>query len=509
MKPALGATYLGDGRTRFEVWGPRRDRVAIHLIAPHRDLLPLEPTERGYHVGVHEDVPPGARYFVRLGEDRPDPASRSQPEGVHGPSEVVDLTYPWTDDRWRPHALRDLVIYELHAGAFTPEGTFDAAIERLADLAELGVTAVEVMPVAQAPGERNWGYDGVQIFAVQASLGGPRAFQRFVDAAHARGLSVVLDVVYNHLGPEGNYLGEYGPYFTDRTKTPWGPAVNFDGPESDEVRRFFIENALHWVRDFHVDALRLDAVHAIVDASPRPFLRELAETIDGRALLIAESDANDARLIRSAELGGMGLDAVWADDLHHAIHALLTGEDHRYYEGFGGLDLLARAYRNGWAYTGQYSPSRRRRHGSPTDGIPPERFVVCSQNHDQVGNRPFGERLEHLAGFEAAKLAASLVLLSPFTPLIFMGEEDAEPNPFLYFVDHGDAALVEAVRKGRREEHAVHEAPDPQARETFQGSKLTRPHDGRHRAMRELYRELLRHRATLPGTRDQDVIPLE
>lgn len=530
MTPRLGATYLGEGRTRFEVWAPRSESVSVHVVAPRDRVLPLEPRENGYHEAIVHGVEPGARYLLRLasGAERPDPASRSQPFGVHGPSQVVDETFEWFDRRWAGPLLRDYVIYELHVGAFTNEGTFDSAIERLADLAALGVTAVEVMPVAQCPGDRNWGYDGVHLFAVQASLGGPEAMKRFVDAAHRRGIAVILDVVYNHLGPEGNYLSEYGPYFTEKYKTPWGAALNFDGKCSDEVRRFFIENALQWVRDFHVDALRLDAVHAILDRSPRPFLEELADSVKveadrlaRRVHLIAESDANDARLVKPKELGGLGLNGVWSDDFHHALHTLLTGESRAYYEGFGTLEHLARAYRDGWTFSGQYAPNRKRRHGSSSAEVTAERFVVCAQNHDQIGNRPAGERLMHLVGFEAAKLAAGVLLLAPYTPLLFMGEEYGEEAPFLYFVHHGDPDLVEAVRKGRRAEFAEFfghsdaekkEAPDPQATETFRRSKLdwslaTKP---RHRSLLELHRELLRIRKTMALSKDgQQVLALE
>jgi maltooligosyltrehalose trehalohydrolase len=526
MRPSLGATYLGQGRTRFELWAPHVEQVSVLLVRPAGRTLPLTRDERGYHTGTFDGVAPGARYFYRLGDrDRPDPTSRFQPEGVHGPSEVVDPAFLWTDEGWSGRPLRELVFYELHVGAFTREGTFDAARARLPYLVDLGVTAVEIMPVAQNPGERNWGYDGVDLFAVQASFGGPEGMRRFVDAAHSLGLAVILDVVYNHLGPEGNYLAELGPYFTSMT-TPWGAALNLDGPGSDEVRRFFVENALHWARDFHVDGLRLDAVHAIVDLSPRPFLEDVAIALHAEASacgrpihVIAESNANDARLVREHALGGLGLDAVWSDDFHHALHALLTGECHAYYEGFDSLEVLARAYRDGWAYQGQYSPARKRKHGSSTAGLPGERFVVCAQNHDQVGNRAKGERLVHLAGFESAKLAAATVLLSPFLPLIFMGEEYGERAPFHYFVHHGDAALVTAVREGRRREiqerggaDAAEEPLDPQAEGTFLRSKL----DGKcaleepHRTLLELHRELLHLRRALPLEKEgQDVVALE
>jgi maltooligosyltrehalose trehalohydrolase len=399
----------------------------------------------------------------------------------------------------------------LHIGTFTPEGTFDAVIAHLDSLRDLGVTAIEIMPVAQFPGNRNWGYDGVGLFAPQNSYGGPDGLKRLVDACHQRGLAVVLDVVYNHLGPEGNYLWDYGPYFTERHHTPWGPALNFDGPDSDQVRRFFLENATQWLRDFRIDALRLDAVHAIKDESAFPFLEELSATVaelsiqlNRRLYLIAESNMNDVRMIRPREQGGLGMDAQWSDDLHHAIHTLLTGERGGYYGDFGRLDHLARAYRSAFAYSGQYSPFRKRRHGNSPDRCPPWQHVVCSQNHDQVGNRMLGERLTQLVPFDSLKVAAAAVILSPYIPLLFMGEEYGEPAPFLFFTSHGDVELVEAVRKGRREEFAAFawqgEVPDPQDEATFALCKL-RHHlaeQGHHKVLRDFYRELLQLRKSLP-----------
>ncbi|MGM0574127.1 MAG: malto-oligosyltrehalose trehalohydrolase [Myxococcota bacterium] len=518
-RPAVGAVLLGDGSCRFRVWAPFVERVEVHLLEPRDRLVPMERDDPGYHEVVLDDVGAGARYLYRLdgGDERPDPASRLQPEGVHGPSEVVDADFPWTDEAWRGVPLEDLITYELHVGTFSDEGTFAGAIAHLDELADLGVTAVEVMPVAQFPGERNWGYDGACPFAVQVSYGGPVGFKRFVDACHARGLAVILDVVYNHLGPEGNYLGQYGPYFTDRYHTPWGDAVNFDGPGSDEVRAYFIQHALQWVDEFHVDALRLDAVHAIVDESARTFLQELGEAVHRRAealrrsaYLIAESDANDVRLVRRRTLGGCGLDAQWADDLHHALHALLTGEDDGYYRDFGEIDHLARALRDGYTYTGQYSVHRGRRHGSDAAPIPARRFVVCAQNHDQVGNRMKGERLSTLVSFEHLKLAAATVLLSPYPPLVFMGEEYGETAPFPYVIDHGDPDLVEVVREGRREEFAAFrwagEPPDPYDPATFASAKLDRSRidDGQHGRLHALYKELIRLRRTAPALRHPD-----
>lgn len=509
----LGAIYLGENRCEFRVWAPSVPKVEIHILEPEERILPMERLERGYHRVVVEGAKPGTRYFYCLAgqKERPDPASQFQPKGVHGPSEVVDPVFPWEDSSWCGIPLREYVIYELHVGTFTDEGTFDAILPFLDPLKELGITAIELMPVAQFPGERNWGYDGVYPFAVQNSYGGPEGLKRLVNACHQRKLAVILDVVYNHLGPEGNYLADYGPYFSERYRTAWGKAINFDGPHSDEVRRYFIENALTWVEEYHVDALRLDAVHAILDHTPQPFLQELAqavhevaERLNRKIYLFAETSANDARVLRPPCLGGYGLDAQWNDDFHHALHTLLTGEDQGYYQDYGSIGQLAKAFRNGYVYTGEYSRYRQRRHGSSCMDIPAERMVVFAQNHDQVGNRACGERLSSLVTFEALKVAAGLVLLSPFLPLLFMGEEYGEVAPFPYFVSHSDPDLVEAVRRGRREEFAsfrwTGEIPDPQDKSTFLRAKLNHDlaHQGRHRILREFYKTLLRLRKEMP-----------
>jgi maltooligosyltrehalose trehalohydrolase len=507
------------------VWAPLAEQVEVALISPREALLPLHKDERGYFSGVVAGVEPGSLYFYRLNgqQNLPDPASRGQPQGVHGPSQVVDPRFSWDDGHWSGLPLRDYVIYELHVATFTPEGTFDAVIPYLDELRELGLTALELMPVAQFPGERNWGYDGVYPFAVQNSYGGPEGLKRLVNACHKRGLAMVVDVVYNHLGPEGNYLANYGPYFTQRYRTPWGPALNFDGPDSDEVRRFFIENALFWVTENHIDALRLDALHAIVDLSPRPFLSELAYTVhqaaehlNRKVFLMAESDFNDVRLIHPPELGGYDLDVHWNDDFHHALHTLLTEEQTGYYQDFGKLEQFAKAWREGFIYSGEYSPYRRRRHGSSSRDIPAERLVVFSQNHDQVGNRLGGERLSQLVSFETLKLAAGAVLLSPFLPLLFMGEEYGEVAPFEYFVSHSDPTLIEAVRQGRKEEFAAFEwlgeLPDPLDEATFLRAKLDHRlrQDGKHKVLWKFYQELLRlrqelHLLTDLGRQDREV----
>jgi maltooligosyltrehalose trehalohydrolase len=474
----------------------------------------MEEGQPGYYEVVVDGVEPGSRYVYRLdeGKERPDPASRSQPQGAHGPSQVVSPSFAWDDDSWPGLPLEEYVVYELHVGAFTREGTFDSVIPQLDGLRDLGVTAIELMPVAQFPGGRNWGYDGVHLFAVQDSYGGPGGLKRLVNACHHSGLAVVLDVVYNHLGPEGNYLGDFGPYFTDRYHTPWGPAVNFDGPGSDGVRRFYIENALHWITEFHIDALRLDALHAVFDYSAQPFLEELAaavheqaDRLGQRAYLMAESDRNDPRLVRPRDLGGYGLDAHWNDDFHHALHTLLTGERFGYYQDFGRLEDMAKALREGFVYSGRYSPYRQRRHGASSRDVPAHRFVVFAQNHDQVGNRLGGDRLSQLVSFEGLKLAAGAVLLSPFIPLLFMGEEYGETAPFLYFISHSDPTLVEAVRRGRREEFAAFawqgEPPDPASEKTFLRSKLNHGlrGEGHHRVLFEFHKELLRLRKELPA----------
>ena len=471
--------------------------------------------ERGYWTARLPETGPGSLYFYTLDEevDRPDPASRLQPQGVHGPSAVVDAdSFHWGDAEWDGLDLARMVIYELHVGAFTPDGTFDAVIPRLEELRRIGINAIELMPACQFSGERNWGYDGVYPYAVQTSYGGPEGLKRLVDACHRRGMAVILDVVYNHLGPEGNYLGDFGPYFTDRYRTPWGAAVNFDGPCSDEVRRYFIENARFWLREFHMDGLRLDALHAIVDMSARHFLEELSESVCelaeqlGRKLwLIGESDLNDPRLITPRSQGGYGLDAVWCDDFHHALHGLLTGEKDGYYVDFGRFEQLVKALREGFVYSGQYSEFRKRRHGRSSAGRPARQFIVFSQNHDQVGNRMLGERLTQLVDFETLKVAAAVVLLSPYVPLIFMGEEYGETAPFHYFVSHSDPDLVEAVRKGRTREFARFawrgDVPDPQAVKTFLDSKVRweSRDSGIHRILLDYYTALIELRTTLPA----------
>jgi maltooligosyltrehalose trehalohydrolase len=522
-EPLLGAVSLPGDRCLFRVWAPYYDRVEVHLLTPAERRVPLERKDHGYHEAEVEGVSPGARYFFAVGaNERPDPASRLQPLGVHGPSEVVSRQFAWHDPDWRGIDLEDFVGYELHVGTFTEGGTFDSAIDRLDELKHLGITALELLPIAQFPGTRNWGYDGTYVGAAQASYGGPLALKHFVDAAHTRGLAVVLDVVYNHLGPEGNYLRELGPYFTDRYRTPWGQALNFDGPDSDHVRWYFIHNALQWIDEFHIDALRVDAVHAIVDRSAEPFLQDLtsavrarAEELGRRVYTIAESDLNDPRVITSAADYGLGFDSQWTDDFHHSLHALLTGERDGYYEGFGKVNDLARVLTTGYLWTGQHSSYRGRKYGAAPKTKNGARFVVCAQNHDQIGNRMRGERLSALVPPGALRLIAAAVVLSPFLPMLFMGEEYGEKAPFQYFTSHSDPELIEAVRRGRREEFDdfdwVGEPPDPHDEETFQRSKLNWSllAHGEHASLRELYRELLRLRRETPALRSLDLTAVE
>jgi maltooligosyltrehalose trehalohydrolase len=503
----------------FTVFAPAAKRLTLGIGPGPDRCIPLERlSEEYWHTRVG-DAPPGTLYRYRLddGPWRPDPASRYQPQGVHGPSCVWDPSrFTWSDAGWRGVSLAEMVLYEIHIGAFTPEGDFDAAAGKLGRLRDLGVNAVELMPIGQFPGGRNWGYDGVGLFAPQDSYGGPDGLQRLVDAAHGHGLAVYLDVVYNHLGPEGNYLREFGPYFTNRYCTPWGDALNFDGAGSDPVRNFFLENALSWLRDFHIDGLRLDAIHEIYDRSSRPFLAELSETVaafsEGAGFprrLIAESDLNDTRVIRPAASGGMGMSGQWLDDFHHCLDVRLRGERSEYMRDYGDPRLLAKSYKEGFAYTGEWCPTRKRRFGSTSAGVSADRFVAFIQNHDQVGNRPGGDRLASLAGFPELKAAAAAYLFAPYVPMLFMGEEWGETNPFLFFVSHSDPALLDAVREGRRKDfdfpEGQGEAPDPAGEEAFRRSKLgwERSQEGSGRTLWLYYRALLAVRKTHPALRSR------
>jgi maltooligosyltrehalose trehalohydrolase len=478
----LGINFNDPGFAEVRVWAPNAGEVLLKLDVLEHSLVK---EEYGYWTLKTNHLKPGDNYWFKVdGKQLPDPASLLQPQGVHGPSEAFDLkAFDWTDTQWQNIALADYVIYELHTGTFTQNSTFKGIEHKLNHLIELGITAIELMPVSQFPGERNWGYDGVFPFAVQNSYGGPAGLQQLINTCHSKGLAVILDVVYNHLGPEGNYFANFGPYFTDKYHTPWGSAINFDDAGCDEVRRYFMENVMMWFRDFHVDALRMDAVHAIRDFSPNHILREINQHVaqlmeeSGRThYLIAECDLNDTRYINPIQKDGYGFNAQWIDEFHHALRVTAGGERNGYYTDFNGISDLATAYQNGYVYHGQYSHQRQKTFGTTTKGINGQQFVVFSQNHDQVGNRMLGERSSQLFSFEMQKLMAGAVMISPFLPMLFMGEEWSEPNPFQFFVSHTDEKLIKAVRKGRKEEfadfHSQGQAPDPQALSTFENSKL-------------------------------------
>jgi len=514
----LGATYAPSATT-FNVWAPHANQVETVFIGDVQRSVPMQADADGYFTCTVSDVPPGTRYVYRIdgAKDRPDPASRSQPDGVHGPSAIIAPAFDWQDAGWQPPTLRNSVLYELHVGTFTPQGTFEAIIDHLPYLRDLGITTLQIMPVAQFPGGRNWGYDGVQLYCPHSAYGGVVGLKRLVNAAPAHGLAVMLDVVYNHLGPEGNYLWDYGPYFTDRYHGGWGDAVNLDGPHSDAVRRFFIDNALHWLDEYHIDGLRLDAIHALIDTSARPFIAELAAAAhdwadrhNRRAHIIAETHHSDRRLTLSPQANGLDLDGQWLDDLHHVLHVALTGERDGYYVDYQDFDLLPKILTERFALTGQYSQVFKRRHGTSARDIPADRFIVATQTHDQVGNRMLGERLTQLTDFDGLKLAAVLLACSPYVPMLFMGEEYGETAPFLYFVSHGDPDLVEAVRRGRAEEFAAFEwagdPPDPQSESTFMRSKLTHDlrSDGHHAQLHAFYRDLLTLRRDYPALTNPD-----
>jgi maltooligosyltrehalose trehalohydrolase len=508
-KQQIGAYITEDGQVQLTVWAPLATHVAV-VPEGSEERRELQKDEQGYWTIRTDRLKPGSRFKIAIDDQEPfpDPASRAQPEGVHGPSEVVDLkAFAWTDQNWQTPPMENYIITELHTGTFSEEGTF-AGIEAKLDylLKDLGINAIEIMPVAQFPGTRNWGYDGVFPFAVQHNYGGPRGLQQLVNACHEKGIAVILDVVYNHLGPEGNYLGAFGPYFTEKYKTPWGNALNFDDAWCDGVRHYFIQNALQWFRDFHIDALRLDAVHAIRDFSPVHILREIKQEVDDlvkesgrRHFLIVELDLNDTRYINPLEKEGYGMDAQWIDEFHHALRVTATGDRQGYYSDFADIEHLAKSYKDAYVYDGQFSPHRKKSFGIKSDN-PGRQFIVFSQNHDQVGNRMLGERTSQLVSFHMQKLLAAAVFVSPYIPMLFMGEEWSEPNPFQYFVSHTDPELAEAVRKGRREEfaafHIEGEAPDPMAEETFLQSKLSWPlrEQEPHRTMLAYYKELIRLR---------------
>jgi maltooligosyltrehalose trehalohydrolase len=480
----------------------------------------MEKDEQGYWSATIPQLLPGAWYKFRLDGEalHPDPASLSQPSGVHGPSEITDLgSFDWQDEGWNGIPLGNMIIYELHTGCFSPTHDFEGVLHRLDYFLELGINTIEVMPLAQFPGSRNWGYDGAFPFAVQNSYGGAQGLQRLVDAAHQRGIAVLVDVVYNHLGPEGCYLTEFGPYFTNRYRTPWGNSLNFDDCWSDAVRNFYLQNVRMWLEDYRVDGLRLDAVHAIRDFSAVHIIQQLKEmALDiarrtgRRKELIAEIDLNDPRYISAFEKGGYGLDGQWIDEFHHALRTLLTGEKNAYYEDFGDIRQLEKSLRQAYVYDGCYSIHRKKTFGGQADHAPYSQFVVFAQNHDQIGNRPLGDRLNVNISSDQVRLAAATVLLSPYVPLIFMGEEYGETRPFPFFVDFGDPALIESVRQGRKAEfpqftlsgsgEARPQIPDPQAVETFQNAVLSLDYrEGANAVLFGYYRHLIGLRKTRPA----------
>jgi maltooligosyltrehalose trehalohydrolase len=512
----------GDSGIIWRIWAPRAENVQLMLFAgdSHR-AIEMSPQQGGwFEAGVAGvvDAKEGGRYAFHLGGDRvrPDPASRWQPDGVHHPSGLFFAEdFHWSDTEWRGVARAELVFYELHVGTFTAAGTFDAVIPRLAELRDLGITAIEVMPVSQFPGSRGWGYDGVHPFAVQNSYGGPRGLQRLVDACHSHGLAVFLDVVYNHLGPEGNYLDDFGPYFTEKYHTPWGAAPNFDDVGCDSVRRFVLDNVRYWLREFHFDGLRLDAVQTIVDQSPVHILQAIQQVADeesaasGRTLhIVAESNMNDVRLVDGRDRHGYGLATVWNDDFHHSVHTLLTGEMSGYYSEFGQPEQLVKSLNDNFVYDGCHSPYHGKPHGTSARHLSGEHFVVAIQNHDQVGNRAVGDRFGSMLTPEQQRLAAGTMLLSPFLPLLFMGEEYGEHHPFPFFCSFGDEPLIEAVRQGRRREFTDFEwpdqLPDPQSEETFRSAQLSWawPDGSWQAGLREWYRTLLHFRRLWPALRD-------
>jgi maltooligosyltrehalose trehalohydrolase len=513
----FGASVLDGGQVRFRVWAPSLPTLAVRIEGDQPRTIPMTMIQApasesgGEFEAIVPNLSEGMDYFYVLdGEPggqrpRPDPVSRCQPHGVHGPSRIVDPnSFRWSDQGWAGIPLKDFIIYELHTGTFTPEGTFESAIPHLPYLCDLGITAIEIMPVAEFPGNRNWGYDGASLYPPQYSYGGPAGLKKLVDACQHYGLAVVMDVVYNHLGPEGNYLPEFAPCFTDAHLTPWGKAINFDGPESDGIRRWIIDNALYWLTEYHVDALRLDAIHGIYDFGAHHLLDELSEAFQNQARwlkrhawIIAESDLEDVRIINPRVAGGYALDAQWHDDFHHALYALLTGEEEGFLIDFGTLADLAKSIREGFVMDAKYSRYRQRRYGSSSKNRPGEQFVGFIQNHDQIANTSRGRRLSTLVSPQQQKLAAVLTLCSSFLPLLFMGEEYGETAPFLFFTSFEDSSLATAVREGRKRELGAHyyesEFADPQAQSTFDRCVLdwSKPESSPHAPILRLYRDLI------------------
>ncbi len=498
----IGTYYLDNGKCKFVVWAPLLTKVDLELLGDGEQIVEMKKDEEGYWTVELENIDEGQEYLFRLneGESFPDPASRFQAKGVHGASQVIDIKPADLGD-WQGRNLKESIIYELHVGTFSKEGTFDGVINKIKYLKDLGINTIELMPLAQCPGEKNWGYDGVYPFAVQSNYGGPKKLQELIKKCHENDIAVIIDVVYNHFGPEGNYFWQYGPYFNHNYNTPWGDAINYDAEYSYGVRNYFLENVKYWLQDMKADGLRLDAIHAIYDKSAINILSEIA-TIKNKIekdekreiMIIAESDLNDVKVISGKSKFGTGLDAQWCDDFHHALHTFLTGENKGYYEDYGTFEDIEKTYKEGFVYSNKFSKHRKKYVGNNSKGVKVEKLVVCIQNHDQTGNRLLGERISNLVDFEKQKLAAAAVLLSPYTPMLFMGEEYGEKNPFMFFSDYGDEKLIEGVKKGRQEEFKYfgwkEDFIDPQADETYEKSKLSWDID-QNKELHKLYKKLI------------------
>lgn len=521
MRRPIGA-FWNNGTASFTVWAPLVNKVELELVAAdqqsNRQILPMKADQQGYWTLEVKSVQPGYRYGYKLDGSHayPDPASRSQPSGVHQISEIVDnFNFPWTDQNWKGLPLREMIIYELHVGTFTPEGTFEGVIGKLDYLLELGINAIELMPVAQFPDGRNWGYDGVYPFAAQNSYGGVYGLKKLVNACHEKGIAVFLDVVYNHLGPEGCYLHVFGPYFTKKYSPMWGQPLNYDDAYSDEVRNYFIQNTLMWLDECHIDALRFDATDHILDFGSKHFLMELSEEVqqlkqknNREYVLVAERDLNDTVVIRSLDQCGYSFDGLWLDNFHHALQGLVTNDRGHYYADFGDLEHLQKGFEHSFVYNGNYSTFRKRTHGVPADDFSYDRFIVFAQNHDQIGNRLLSDRLTTMVSTEMLKVVAGAYLLSPYIPLLFMGEEYGETNPFYFFVSHTDLELIQAVREGRKREFQGFQKEgfeylDPQSEDTFHKSRLSWNYqEGDHKILWNYYRRLIAIRKSQPAFRN-------
>ncbi len=515
----VGAKYLGNNKCSFTVWAPEKERMTLHIVHPTEQKVQMKKDAEGYFT-TEVGTPVGTRYLYLIDDAEkglPDPASQFQPEGVHGPSEVIDhTTYKWNDSNWKPIPFEEIILSELHIGTFTEEGTFESAIEKLDLLKEVGINAIENMPIAQFPGNRNWGYDGVYPYSVQNSYGGPEGLKKLVDACHQKGIAVFLDVVYNHQGPEGNYIEQFAPYFTDHYKTLWGKAINYDGEWADGVRDFYSDNAVYWLKNFHIDGLRFDAIHAIFDFGAVHFwevvhekIKKLEKANNRMYHTIAESDLNAPRVIHSVENNGYGFTAQWLDDFHHAIYVLMDKEGNERYHGFNGMKQLAKGYSEGFVHSGEFVSFRKRKYGKSAAGIPGNKFLAFINNHDQSGNRIDGARLGSMIDLDQSKIATAMLLLSPYVPMLFMGEEYGDESPFYYFISHSDPNLIKAVQEGRKNEFKQYikpgqEFPDPQSEEIFDQSKLKweKRTSGKHQVILNWHKELIKLRQTHPALRN-------